>query len=68
MQYLWLSQKLTYLAEEVMLGAVVYGHEQSQAIINAIKEFAAEVASLLGTGLLQRKTLRLKIKLLALAG
>ncbi len=30
------------LAEDVMLGAVVYGHEQSQAIINAINEFAAE--------------------------
>ncbi|MFY8273185.1 polyribonucleotide nucleotidyltransferase [Pseudoalteromonas sp. SSDWG2] len=30
------------LPEDVMLGAVVYGHEQSQAIINAVKEFAAE--------------------------
>ncbi|WP_105258979.1 polyribonucleotide nucleotidyltransferase [Pseudoalteromonas sp. T1lg88] len=30
------------LPEDVMLGAVVYGHEQSQAIINAINEFKAE--------------------------
>ena len=30
------------LSEDVMLGAVVYGHEQSQAIINAINEFKAE--------------------------
>ncbi|MAZ66863.1 MAG: polyribonucleotide nucleotidyltransferase [Kangiellaceae bacterium] len=31
------------LPEDVMLGAVVYGHEQLQVAINAIKEFAAEV-------------------------
>ncbi len=30
------------LPEEVMLGAVVYGHDQQQAVINAINEFAAE--------------------------
>ena len=28
------------LSEEVMLGAVMFGHEQLQAVINAIKEFA----------------------------
>jgi polyribonucleotide nucleotidyltransferase len=31
------------LSEEVMLGSVVYGHEQMQTAITAIKEFAAEV-------------------------
>ncbi|MDH5408511.1 MAG: polyribonucleotide nucleotidyltransferase, partial [Gammaproteobacteria bacterium] len=31
------------LSEEVMLGAVVFGHEQQQTVIKAIKEFAAEV-------------------------
>ncbi|ANO51492.1 polyribonucleotide nucleotidyltransferase [Woeseia oceani] len=31
------------LSEEVMLGAVVFGHEQMQVAINAINEFAAEV-------------------------
>jgi polyribonucleotide nucleotidyltransferase len=31
------------LPEDVMLGSVVYGHEQQQAVIKAIKELAAEV-------------------------
>ncbi|WP_108650035.1 polyribonucleotide nucleotidyltransferase [Dongshaea marina] len=33
------------LSEDEMLGAVVYGHEQMQAVITAINEFAAEVAT-----------------------
>jgi polyribonucleotide nucleotidyltransferase len=32
------------LPEDVMLGSVVYGHEQMQAVIKAINELAAEVA------------------------
>lgn len=32
------------LPEDVMLGAVVHGHEQMQAVINMINELAAEVA------------------------
>jgi polyribonucleotide nucleotidyltransferase len=31
------------LPEDVMLGAVVFGHEQQQVVINAIRELAAEV-------------------------
>ena len=31
------------LSEEVMLGAVVFGHEQMQVAVSAIKEFKAEV-------------------------
>ena len=31
------------LSEEIMLGSVLFGHEQMQGAINAIKEFAAEV-------------------------
>ncbi len=31
------------LAEEIMLGAVVYGHQQQQVVIDAIAEFKAEV-------------------------
>jgi polyribonucleotide nucleotidyltransferase len=31
------------LSEEIMLGAVLFGHEQMQAVIQAIKELAAEV-------------------------
>jgi len=30
------------LSEEVMLGSVMFGHEQMQTVISAIKEFAAE--------------------------
>ncbi|GAM78665.1 polyribonucleotide nucleotidyltransferase [Vibrio ishigakensis] len=33
------------LTEEEMLAAVVYGHDQQQAVIKAINEFAAEVAT-----------------------
>lgn len=33
------------LSEEQMLQAVVFGHDQQQVVINAIKEFAAEVAT-----------------------
>ncbi len=32
------------LSEEVMLGAVLFGHEQQQVVIEAIRELAAEVA------------------------
>ena len=31
------------LSEEVMLGSVVFGHEQQQVVINTIRELAAEV-------------------------
>ena len=31
------------LSEEVMLGSVVFGHEQQQVVVKAIKELAAEV-------------------------
>ncbi|NOQ35864.1 MAG: polyribonucleotide nucleotidyltransferase [Methylococcaceae bacterium] len=31
------------LSEEIMLGAVLFGHEQMQTAITAVKEFAAEV-------------------------
>ena len=33
------------LSEEIMLGAVVFGHEQMQPAISAIKEFASEVGN-----------------------
>ncbi|MDF1758963.1 MAG: polyribonucleotide nucleotidyltransferase [Coxiellaceae bacterium] len=33
------------LTEEVMLGAVMFGHEQMQAVIQAINEFAEEVGT-----------------------
>jgi polyribonucleotide nucleotidyltransferase len=42
---LMVESEADVLSEEVMLGAVVYGHEQSQTVVNAIKEFAAEVGT-----------------------
>ncbi|MCP3852402.1 MAG: polyribonucleotide nucleotidyltransferase [Gammaproteobacteria bacterium] len=33
------------LSEEVMLGAVMYGHEQLQTVINEIKDFVTEVGA-----------------------
>lgn len=39
---LMVESEAKILTEEQMLGAVVFGHEQQQVVINAIKEFAAE--------------------------
>ena len=40
---LMVESEAKLLSEDVMLGAVVFGHQQMQAAINAINEFAAEV-------------------------
>ncbi len=40
---LMVESEADMLSEEVMLGAVMFGHEQLQVAINAIKELAAEV-------------------------
>ena len=40
---LMVESEANELAEDVMLGAVMFGHEQFQVAINAIKELAAEV-------------------------
>ncbi len=42
---LMVESEAKLLSEDVMLGAVMYGHEQCQVAISAIKEFAAEVAT-----------------------
>jgi len=42
---LMVESEAQLLSEEVMLGAVLFGHEQMQGAITAIKEFAAEVAT-----------------------
>ena len=42
---LMVESEADVLSEETMLGAVVYGHEQSQTVINAVNEFAAKVAT-----------------------
>jgi polyribonucleotide nucleotidyltransferase len=40
---LMVESEANLLTEEVMLGAVMFGHEQMQSVIKAITEFAAEV-------------------------
>ncbi len=42
---LMVESEAQILSEETMLGAVVYGHQQMQSAITAIKEFAAEVGT-----------------------
>jgi len=42
---LMVESEANVLSEEVMLGAVMYGHEQFQVAINAIRELAAEVGT-----------------------
>ncbi|KAF3977268.1 MAG: polyribonucleotide nucleotidyltransferase [Methylococcales symbiont of Iophon sp. n. MRB-2018] len=42
---LMVESEADLLSEEVMLGAVLFGHEQMQCAITAIKEFALEVAT-----------------------
>ena len=39
---LMVESEAKLLPEDVMLGAVVFGHEQQQVVINAIREFAKE--------------------------
>ena len=40
---LMVESEAKMLSEEIMLGAVVFGHDQGKTVVNAIKEFAAEV-------------------------
>ncbi|MFD1007808.1 polyribonucleotide nucleotidyltransferase [Oceanisphaera ostreae] len=42
---LMVESEANILPEDVMLGAVVYGHEQLNTAVQAIKEFAAEVGT-----------------------
>jgi polyribonucleotide nucleotidyltransferase len=42
---LMVESEARLLSEEVMLGAVMYGHEQMQVVIDAIKAFAEEVGT-----------------------
>ncbi len=42
---LMVESEANVLSEEVMLGAVMYGHEQMQVAISAIKEMATEVGT-----------------------
>jgi polyribonucleotide nucleotidyltransferase len=42
---LMVESEANLLSEEIMLGAVMYGHEESQVVVEAIREFKAEVAN-----------------------
>jgi polyribonucleotide nucleotidyltransferase len=42
---LMVESEAALLSEEVMLGAVMYGHQQLQTVINAINELVAEVGA-----------------------
>ena len=42
---LMVESEANMLSEDVMLGAVLFGHEQMQVVISAIKDFAAEVGT-----------------------
>ncbi|MGK0305555.1 MAG: polyribonucleotide nucleotidyltransferase [Gammaproteobacteria bacterium] len=67
---LMVESEADILSEEVMLGAVMYGHEQLQTVIGAIAEFAAEVntPSWNWQGVPENTALKTKVKELAEAG
>jgi len=67
---LMVESEADILSEEVMLGAVMYGHEQLQTVIGAVAEFAAEVntPSWNWQGVPENTALKSKVKELAEAG
>ena len=67
---LMVESEADILSEEVMLGAVMFGHEQLQTVIGAVAEFAAEVntPSWNWEGEPENTTLKNKVKELAEAG
>ncbi|MEG3768360.1 polyribonucleotide nucleotidyltransferase [Alteromonas sp. 14N.309.X.WAT.G.H12] len=64
---LMVESEANILPEDVMLGAVMYGHEQSQAVVNAVKAFAAEVATPAWDWQPKAENTELKAKVKALA-
>ena len=42
---LMVESEASVLSEDTMLGAVMFGHEQMQTVVNAVNEFAAEVGT-----------------------
>ncbi|CAM4372955.1 polyribonucleotide nucleotidyltransferase [Pseudoalteromonas maricaloris] len=64
---LMVESEAEVLTEEEMLGAVVYGHEQSQAIIKAIEEFRAEAGKAVWDWTAPEKDLTLAEKVAAIA-
>lgn len=64
---LMVESQADILTEEEMLAAVVYGHDQQQAVINAINEFAAEVATPAWDWVAPTENVELKAKIAELA-
>jgi polyribonucleotide nucleotidyltransferase len=65
---LMVESEADVLSEDIMLGAVMYGHEQMQVAITAIKEMAAEVATPSWNWAAPEINTELKDKVVALAG
>lgn len=53
---LMVESEADILTEEQMLAAVVFGHQQQQVVIEAVKEFAKKRANHVGIGLLHNQT------------
>jgi polyribonucleotide nucleotidyltransferase len=64
---LMVESEAEVLSEDIMLGAVVYGHEQSQAAITAIKEFQAEAGKPAWDWTAPEKNITLADKIAAIA-
>lgn len=64
---LMVESEAEVLSEDVMLSAVMFGHEQSQAVVNAVREFAAEVGTETWNWVAPEQNLALKDKVKASA-
>ncbi|QHJ10781.1 Polyribonucleotide nucleotidyltransferase [Paraglaciecola mesophila] len=64
---LMVESEAEVLSEDVMLGAVMYGHEQMQTVVNAVNEFAAEVNTPKWDWVAEPANVSLKDKIKALA-
>ena len=64
---LMVESEAEVLTEEEMLGAVVYGHEQAQAIIKAVEEFKAEAGKAAWDWSAPEKNVTLADKIAAIA-
>ncbi|MDM7860652.1 polyribonucleotide nucleotidyltransferase [Alteromonas sp. ASW11-36] len=64
---LMVESEANMLSEDVMLGAVMFGHEQMQTVINAVTEFAAEVGTPAWDWQPEAENTELKEKVAALA-
>ena len=64
---LMVESEANMLSEDVMLGAVMFGHEQLQTVINAVTEFATEVGTAAWDWQPEAENTELKEKVSALA-